>query len=158
MNKTKLMLAMLAACVALAGCEKKDFDAVTGSTDFTSVALSSDPTSYDLHVVFVPRVITVDTAGVADTVAAHYEPVDSTEFTVTAKLEPQDVAVGNPTDNMVISPDDADVARVNDDGGFLLGTGPGTTHLTFVYTDVDHDFTTTTLTVPVTVTAVAPAP
>jgi hypothetical protein len=72
MKKTKLMLATIAACAALAGCAKKDFDAVTGTTEFTSVALSSEPSSYDLHEEFVPQVITIDRAtGLPDMVPAH---------------------------------------------------------------------------------------
>jgi hypothetical protein len=157
MNRTKLMLAAVVACAAFAGCTKKDFNAVTGTTDFTSVALSSDPASYNLHVELVPQSITVDTAtGKPDTVPAHYAPLDSTEFSVTAKIEPQDVAVTNATDNITVVPDDANVAAVNDDGGFLLGTGPGTTNLKFTYTDVDHDFTQTTISIPVTVTVGVP--
>ena len=37
MNKTKLMFAAIAACVALAACTKKDFNAITGTDTSTSV-------------------------------------------------------------------------------------------------------------------------
>lgn len=128
MNKTKLMLAMLAACAALAGCAKKDFNAITGTSDFTSVALSNDPASYTLPVG--------ETAGIA--------PV--------ATLEPQGVAVANGTDNMTFSFSDPAVAEINGDGN-LQGDAVGSTTLTVTYTDVDHNFATTTLAIPVTVTA-----
>jgi hypothetical protein len=157
MNRSMLMLAVVAVIVTVGACTKRDFNAVTGTTDFTSVALSSEPTSYNLHVEFVPAVITTDTAtGLPDTVPAHYAPLDSAEFSVTATLEPQGVVVANGITNTTITPDNANVASLNSDGGFVIGTGPGTTNLTFVYTDVDHNFTTTTLAVPVTVTLSAP--
>ncbi|MEP7066937.1 MAG: hypothetical protein ABI889_12950 [Gemmatimonadota bacterium] len=130
MNKTKLMLAMVAACVALAGCEKKNFDAVTGNTEFTSVSLSNDSTAY--HI----------TAGADGAVA----------LAPTATLEPQGVVVANGGDNMTFSFANEDVAHLNDDGN-LQGYSPGTTTVTVTYVDVDHDFATTTLDIPITVTA-----
>ena len=133
MNKTKLMLAMVVACAALAGCAKKDFDALTGTTDFTSVSLSNDPTSY--HVT------------VGETAA----------FAPVATLEPQGVAVANGSDNMTFSFYHPGVAEINDNGD-LQGDSVGTTTLTVTYTDVDHNFTTTTLDIPVTVTLAPPPP
>jgi hypothetical protein len=130
MNKTKLMLALVVACAAFAGCAKKDFDAVTGTTDFTSVSLSNDSTAY--HI----------TEG--DDGAVALAPV--------ATLEPQGVAVANGTDNMSFAFGDEDIAHLNDDGN-LQGYSVGTTNLTVTYTDVDHDFATTTLVIPVTVLA-----
>jgi hypothetical protein len=157
MNRSMLMLAVVAVIVTVGACTKKDFNAITGTTDYTSVALSSEPASYTLHVEFVPTAIVTDTAtGLPDTIPAHYVPVDSTEFSVTATLEPQGVVVANGLSNTTITPDNSDVASLNSDGGFVIGTGPGTTNLTFVYTDVDHNFTTTSLSVPVTVTLAAP--
>jgi Bacterial Ig-like domain (group 2) len=134
MNKTKLMLAMIAACAALAGCAKKDFDAVTGTTDFTSVALSNDSTAY--HIV----------AGADGAVTL--APV--------ATLEPQGVIVANGSDNMTFSFANPDVAHINDDGN-LQGFSAGSTTVTVTYTDVDHNFATTTLDIPITVSA-APVP
>jgi hypothetical protein len=128
MNKKKLMLAMLTACVTLAGCTKKDFNAVTGTSDFTSVTLSNNPTSYTIAV-----------GGTAD-------------FAPVATLEPQGVAVANGSDNMTFSFSNPAVAEINGDG-LLQGDAVGTTTLTVTYTDVDHNFATTTLDIPVTVTA-----
>jgi hypothetical protein len=154
MNRLKFLLASLVACMAIAACTKKDFNAITGTTDYTSVAVTSSPESYDLHVQFVPQAIVVDTAtGLPDTIPAHYEPVDSTAFSVTATLEPQGVAVANATTNMTIGTDNSEVATLNGDGGYVIGTSPGTTHLIFVYTDVDHNLAQDSLSVPVTVTA-----
>ena len=130
MNKTKLMLAMLAACVALAGCEKKDFDAVTGTTEFESVSLSNDSTAY--HIV----------AG--DDGAVALAPV--------ATLEPQGVVVANGGDNMTFEFANEDVAHLNDDGN-LQGYSAGSTTVTVTYVDVDHNFATTTMVIPITVTA-----
>jgi hypothetical protein len=130
MNKTKLMLALVVACAALAGCTKKDFNAVTGTTDFTSVALSNDSTAY--HI----------TEGVDGAVA----------LTPVATLEPQGVAVANGLDNMSFVFADENIAHFNDDGN-LQGFAVGTTNVTVTYTDVDHDFATTTLVIPITVLA-----
>jgi hypothetical protein len=130
MNKTKLMLAVIAACAALAGCTKKDFNAVTGTTDFTSVALSNDSTAYHIQ------------EGVDGAVAL--APV--------ATLEPQGVVVANGSDNMTFAFANEDVAHINDDGN-LQGYSVGSTTVTVTYTDVDHDFATTTLVIPITVTA-----
>jgi hypothetical protein len=130
MNKTKLMLAMIAACAALAGCTKKDFNAVTGTTDFTSVALSNDSTAYHIQ------------AGADGAVAL--APV--------ATLEPQGVVVANGSDNMTFSFANEAVAHLNDDGN-LQGYSTGSTSVTVTYTDVDHNFATTTLVIPITVSA-----
>ena len=130
MNKTKLLLAMIAACAALAGCTKKDFNAVTGTTDFTSVSLSNDSTAY--HIL----------EGVDNAVA----------FAPVATLEPQGVVVANGSDNMTFSFANPDVASLNDDGN-LQGFSVGTTTVTVTYVDVDHNFATTTLDIPITVSA-----
>jgi hypothetical protein len=130
MNKTKLMLAMLAACAALAGCTKKDFNAVTGTTDFTSVSLSNDSTAYHIE------------EGVDGAVAL--APV--------ATLEPQGVVVANGSDNMTFAFGDEEVAHLNDDGN-LQGYSVGNTTVTVTYTDVDHNFATTTLVIPITVSS-----
>jgi hypothetical protein len=131
MINTKLLFAAVAACVTLAGCTKKDFNAVTGTTDYTSVSLSNDPASYTLAV------------GEAESLA----PV--------ATLQPQGAVVPNGSDNMTFAFSNADVAEINDDGN-LQGDAVGTTTLTVTYTDVDHNFTTTTLDIPITVTAAPP--
>lgn len=130
MNKTKLLLATIAACAALAGCTKKDFNAVTGTTDFTSVALSNDSTAY--HIL----------EGADNAVA----------FAPVATLEPQGVVVANGLDNMTFSFANPDVAALNDDGN-LQGFSVGTTTVTVTYVDVDHNFATTTLDIPITVSA-----
>ena len=76
MNRTKLTLAALAACVALAGCAKKDFNQITGTDGSTSVSLSNDPASYNLAV-----------GGTA-------------AFAPVATLQPQGVAIANGSTNI----------------------------------------------------------
>lgn len=128
MIKIKLKLAIVAAAVvAAAGCTKHDANAITGSTDYTSVQVTSDPTSF--------------------TVA----PGDSAEFTPTATIEPQNVVVVNGTANMTYSFANPAVAHIND-SGYLQGDEAGSTTLTVTYTDVNHNFATTSVDVPVTVT------
>jgi len=127
MNKTKLMLALV-ACAAFAGCTKKDFNAITGTTDFTSVSLSNDSTAYHIQ------------AG----------PDGAVTVAPVATLEPQGVVVQNGSDNMTFTFDDATIAHFNDDGN-LQGYSAGTTNMTVTYVDVDHNFANTTLVIPVTV-------
>ncbi|MGH7621787.1 MAG: Ig-like domain-containing protein [Gemmatimonadaceae bacterium] len=131
MYRQTLMLAVGAAVLATAACSKKDINGITGTTDYTSIQLGSDPTSFD--------------------VVLH----DSAAFTPTAKIEPQDVAISNAIDNMNFSFADPDVAEVNG-SGYVQGDAVGTTTLTITYIDVNHDFAATTLVVPVTVTAAPP--
>jgi hypothetical protein len=128
MNKPKLMFAAVAACVVLAGCNKKDFNAITGTDTSTSVAISNDPSSYGLTVG--------GTAG----------------FAPVATLEPQNVAIANGSTNMTFAFSNPAVAEINADGD-LQGDAVGTTTLTITYTDVVHSFATTTLAIPITVTA-----
>ncbi len=130
MNKTKLVLAAMAACIALAGCEKKDFNAITGTDESTSVSLSNDPASYTIEEG-------------ADN-AVGFAPV--------ATLEPQGIAISNGSQNMTYSFSNPDIAEINGDGN-LQGDAVGTTTLTVTYTDVNHSFATTTLAIPITVTA-----
>lgn len=135
MNKTKLMLAAFAGCLTLAACQKKDFNAITGTDQTTSVSLSNDSTAY--HIL----------EGVDNAIAI--APV--------ATLQPQGVAVGNGTTNMTYSFSDPSIAEINADGN-LQGDAVGTTTLTVTYTDVVHNFATTTLDIPVTVLAAPPPP
>jgi outer membrane lipoprotein SlyB len=128
MNKTKLMFAAIAACVALAGCQKKDFNSITGTTNFTSVALSNDSTAYHLAVG------------------------DIVSFAPVATIEPQGTVIGNGLTNMTFAFSDPAVAEINSDGN-LQADAAGTSTLTITYTDVDHSFTTSTLAIPITVTA-----
>jgi hypothetical protein len=128
MNKSKLMFAALAACVALAGCEKKDFNAITGTDTSTSVAISNNPPSYNLTVG--------GTAG----------------FAPVATLEPQNAVIANGSTNMTFAFSNPAVAEINSDGD-LQGDAVGTTTLTITYTDVNHNLATSTLAVPITVTA-----
>lgn len=128
MNNQMLRLTIVAVAVmAAAACTKRDNNSITGSTDYTSVSLGSDPTAFTVAVG------------------------DSAEFTPTATIEPQGVAIANATDNMTFSFSNPDVAEING-SGFVQGDAVGTTTLTITYTDVNHNFTTTTLDVPVTVT------
>lgn len=131
MHRQKLMLAVGAAVLAIAACSKKDINAITGSTDYTSVQLSSDPTSF--------------------TVALG----DSAAFTPTATIEPQGVAISNGIDNMSFSFANPDIAEING-SGYVQGDAVGNTTLTITYIDVNHNFAATTLDVPVTVTGAPP--
>ena len=129
MNNKMLRLAIVAAAVlAAAACTKHDANSLTGTTDYTSVAVSSDPTSF--------------------TIAKG----DSAEFTPTATTEPQGSVIANGSANMTFSFANPAIAEVNG-SGFVQGDAVGTTTLTITYTDVNHNFATTTLDVPVTVTA-----
>jgi hypothetical protein len=128
MNNRMLRLAVVAVgVVAAAACTKRDNNSITGSTDYTSVTVGSDPTSFTVPVG------------------------DSAAFTPTATIEPQGVAIANATDNMTFSFSNPDIAEVNG-SGFVQGDAVGTTTLTITYTDVNHNFATSTLDVPVTVT------
>ena len=122
-----LRLAVAAAAVlAAAACTKNDANAITGTTDYTSVAVQSDPTSFDLAVG------------------------DSAAFTPSATIEPQNLVIANGTDNMTFSFSNPDVAEING-SGYVQGDAAGTTTLTITYTNVNHNFATTTLDVPITV-------
>jgi hypothetical protein len=134
MNSMKLKLAVAAvAVVAVAACTKNDANSITGTTDYTSVQVSSDPSSFN----------------VASGDSAAFDPI--------ATIEPQDVVIANGTANMTYSFADPDVAHIND-SFFVQGDEVGTTTLTITYTDVNHNFATTSVDVPVTVTAAAPPP
>jgi hypothetical protein len=159
MNRKVLRLAVVAVTVATAAaCAQKDVNAITGSTSYDSVSLSSNPSSFDLHVRFVPTQITVDSSASpvkTDTVPAHYVPADSTAFNPIATIEPQGVAIANGAANMTFTFSDSKVAEIN--GSFFIQPDTiGTTNVTIVYTDVNHNFATTSLTLPITVTEEAP--
>jgi hypothetical protein len=129
MNNRMLRLAAAAVVVvAAAACTKHDSNSITGSTDYTSVALSSDPTSFNVAVG------------------------DSAEFTPTATTEPQGAVIANGIDNMTFSFANPAIAEING-SGYVQGDAPGSTTLTITYTDVNHNFATTTLDVPVIVGA-----
>jgi hypothetical protein len=152
MDNKMLRLAVVAlGVVAAAACTKRDSNAITGTTDYTSIALSSDPTSFDLHVQLVPREIdTSATTGKIDTIPAHEVPVDSVAFNPVATILPQNVAIANAVSNMTFS---SPISSVNG-SSYIQGDTTGTGTMTVVYTDVNHDFATTTLALPVTVTQV----
>jgi hypothetical protein len=127
MTNRMLRLAVVAVgVVAAAACTKHDSNSITGSTDYTSVTVSSDPTSFTVPVG------------------------DSAEFSPTATIEPQGVAIANASANMTFSFANPAIAEVNA-SGFVQGDAVGSTTLTITYTDVNHNFTTSTLDVPVTV-------
>ncbi|HEV7704763.1 MAG TPA: hypothetical protein VGO46_10745 [Gemmatimonadaceae bacterium] len=152
MNNKMLRLAFVAVAVtAAAACDKKDSNSVTGTTDYTAVALSSTPTSFNLHVHLVPQKIdTSAETGVIDTVVAHDEAVDSIAFSPVAKIEPEDVPIANGVANMTFS---SPFAEVNS-SSYVQGDTTGTGTLTVTYTDVNHAFAVTTMDLPVTVTLV----
>lgn len=153
MNNKMLRLAVVAAVtVAAAACTKHDPDAITGSTGYTSVVLSSDPAAFNLHVRLVPRAIDTSGTGVIDTVVAHEEPVDSIAFNPIATIMPQNVPIANGATNMTFT-FGSNAASLNE-SFFVQGDTTGTTTLTVVYTDVNHSFATTTMVLPVTVTQV----
>lgn len=150
MNRVTFMLVAIATVTVSAACTKKDFNAISGTTDFDSVAVSISPTSYVVHVVRNP----------ADTVPGNpdglpfYVPADSTELVLTATLEPQGTAIANASTNATFSFSPA-IADING-SGFVEGDSLGTSTLTATYTDVDHGFKTTTTTAAVTVLLAAP--
>lgn len=152
MNNKMLRLAVVAVAVtaAVAACDKKDSNSVTGTTDYTSVALSSDPSSFSLHVHLVPQRIDTASTGAIDTVPAHDEAVDSIAFNPVATIMPEDVPIANGVANMTFA---SEVASVNS-SSYVQGDTTGTGTLTVTYTDVNHGFATTTLDLPVTVTLV----
>lgn len=153
MNNKMLRLAFVAVAVtAAAACTKKDNDSITGTTDYTSVALSSDPSTFVVHVRLVPRAIDTATTGEIDTIPAHDEPADSIAFDPVATIMPQAVAIANGQANMTYAFSNA-VASINE-SFFVQGDTTGTSTLTVTYTDVNHGFATTTLDLPVTVTLV----
>ncbi|HMI57139.1 MAG TPA: hypothetical protein VK511_03775 [Gemmatimonadaceae bacterium] len=128
MTNKMLRLAFVAVAVtAAAACDKKDSNSVTGSTDYTSVSVASDPTSFNVDVG------------------------DSAAFSPTATTEPEGVVIANGPANMTFSFANPAIAEING-SGYVQGDAPGTTTLTITYTDVNHNFATTTLDVPVTVT------
>jgi hypothetical protein len=128
MNNKMLRLAVVAVgVVAAAACTKKDSNSITGSTDYTSVQLSSDPGSFTVPLG------------------------DSAAFSPVATTEPQGVVIANGLDNMTFSFANPDIAEING-SGFVQGDAAGSTTLTVTYTDVNHNFATTTLDIPVTVT------
>src|ERR1700712_2258506 len=110
MHRTMLMCAAIAALAAVAACTKNDNNSVTGTTDYTSVALSSNVPSFTLHVQLIPRSIDTSSTGKIDTTAAHDVPVDSIEFNPVASILPQDVPIANGVANMTFS---SSVAQVN---------------------------------------------
>jgi len=131
MDRKMFMLAVAAGVLTTAACTKKDINAITGATDYTSVQLSSDPTSFSVVVG------------------------DSAAFTPTATIEPQGVAISNGSDNMTFAFANPAIAEVNG-SGFVQGDAVGSTTLTITYIDVNHGNAATTLDVPVTVTAATP--
>lgn len=155
MHRQMLMLAAAAAVVFTAACTKKDNNSITGTTGYTSIALASDPTSFSVHIMRNPA----DTIPITDTAYVplpYYVPSDSTLFTPTAKIEPQDIAISNGADNMTFTFANP-IAEING-SGFVQGDTVGTTTLTITYTDVNHAYATTSIEVPVTVTLGAPPP
>jgi hypothetical protein len=127
-----LMGAAIAALAVMAACTKHDSNSITGATGYTSVAVSSDPTSFTVV------------------------KGDSAEFAPIATTEPDGVEIANGSANMTFTFANPAVAEING-SGFVQGDSVGSTTLTITYTDVNHNFATSTFDVPVTVTAV-PAP
>ena len=131
MHRQMLMLAAAAGLIATVACTKKDNNTITGTTDYTSVAISSDPASFS--------------------VALH----DSAAFTPTVKIEPQDIAISNGADNLTYTFANPAIAELNG-SGYVQGDAVGNTTMTITYTDVNHDYATTSIDVPVSVIAAPP--
>jgi hypothetical protein len=125
MQKMMWMLG-IAGLLASAACSPKDRNFLTGSSDFTSVAVAVDPASASMAVD------------------------DSVAMTTTVTLVPQGSVVLNGTDNVSYAFADPNVAHIND-SGYIQGDHAGTTTLVATYTDKNHDFAETTSNV-VTVT------
>lgn len=154
MIRLKLMLAAAAVIAVVAACSKNEPNGITGSTEFTGVALATNPSSFALHVRLVPESTYFDsTAGHDSTIPAHDIPLDSTLFDVTASTVPQNLVIANGFDNMTFdSPVAALVAGA--DGNYVVPDTTGSASFTVTYTDVDHNFATTTAVLPITVTQV----
>jgi hypothetical protein len=131
MHRQMLMIVAAVAAISVVACDKKDINGITGSTGFDSITLTSDPTSFSVALG------------------------DSAEFTPTAKIEPQDVAIANGIDNMTFTFANPDIAEING-SGYVQGDAVGNTTLTITYTDVDHNYATTSIDVPVSVTGAPP--
>ncbi|MDB4910337.1 MAG: hypothetical protein JWO39_1160 [Gemmatimonadetes bacterium] len=129
MYRTMSMLGAVAAMAVLA-CSPTDRKFITGTNEFTSVAVALDPAS----------------ATVAEG--------DSAALTTTVTLVPQGTVVPNGSLNVQYAFSNPDVAHIND-SGFIQGDAAGTTTLTATYTDPSHNFATTTSNV-VTITVDAP--
>jgi hypothetical protein len=129
MQKMMWMLGM-AGLLASGACSPKDRNFLTGSSDFTSVAVAVDPASASMAVG------------------------DSVAMSTTVTLVPQGTVVLNGTDNVSYTFADPGVAHIND-SGYLQGDEAGTTTLVATYTDKNHDFAeTTSNVVTITVTDV----
>jgi len=131
MDNRMLRLAVVAVgVVAAVACTKTDSNSITGSTDYTSVSLTADPTSFT-----IPQ-------------------GDSAALTPTATIEPQGVAIANATDNMTFTFANPAIADFDiTSSNYIHADAVGSTTLTITYVDVNHDFATTSIDIPVTVTA-----
>jgi hypothetical protein len=118
MYRTMSMLGVVVV-IAVSACSPKDRNFITGSNEFTSVAVEIDPT----------------TATVAQN--------DSASFNTTVTLVPQGTVIPNGFLNVSYSFSDPAVAHIND-SGFIQGDAVGTTTLTATYTDPSHANATTT--------------
>ena len=127
----KIGILGIAGLLVCAACSPKERNFITGTNDFTSVAVALDPSTA--------------------TIAAG----DSTEFTTTVSLVPQGTVISNGAANVTYTFSNPEVAHIND-SGFLQGDEAGTTTLVATYTDKNHDFAQTTSN-EVTIT-VSPAP
>lgn len=128
MQKMRWMLG-IAGLLASAACSPKDRNFITGSSDFTSVAVAIDPPSASMVVG------------------------DSVAITTTVSLVPQGSVVLNGADLVSYTIGDPNVAHIND-SGYLQGDQAGTTTLVATYTDRNHeDAQTTSNVVAVTVTS-----
>ncbi|MDQ2931954.1 MAG: hypothetical protein M3Y05_14220 [Gemmatimonadota bacterium] len=154
MIRLKLMLAAAAVIAVVAACSKYEPNGITGGTGFTGVALTTNPSSFALHMRLVPESTYFDSTARRDsTIPAHDIPLDSTLFDVTASIMPQDLAIANGFNNMTfVSPVAALVTGT--DGNYVVPDTTGSGSFTVTYTDVDHAFATTSAVLPITVTRV----
>ena len=125
----KIAILGIAGLLVCAACSPQDRNFMTGTSEFTSVAVALDPPAATMAVG------------------------DSAALTTTVTLVPQGSVVPNGTDNVVYTFSNPDVAHFND-SGYLQGDEAGTTTLVATYTDKNHDFAETTSNV-VTITVLS---
>ena len=115
-----------------------------GLGSFTSAVLAVDSSPVVLHVYVDP---TDPTA---------YLPTDNVDRTPTVTILPQNLVVPNGNNNVSASFSDPSIADF-DSNGLLEGLAPGTTVLTYTFTDYNHARATQSINIPITVLA-GPAP
>ncbi|HLB07968.1 MAG TPA: hypothetical protein VK617_00440 [Gemmatimonadaceae bacterium] len=112
--------------------------------------MTADSSPVVVHVYHNP-----DFSVTNDTVPA-FLASDDVDRTPTITILPQNVVVPNGTDNVTASFSDPSIADL-DGNGFIEGLAPGTTVMTWTFTDFNHNNATQSINIPITV-VVGPAP